>query len=152
MRVKRCYNNLLGSILMTSEMIFPGALAGTLIYFADTFRETLAMSILLGFFIIVPGFCIIWGNGYEYWGVDDTAVYSKKLFRRKVTIAFDRIESVENTVVHQVPSFQSEAFLIRGDNKKIIITKMNKKKTLIIEELLKPYMKSETPQTDIPGK
>ena len=150
MRVKRCYNNLIGSVLATLLLILCIMLSGTL-YIADTIREALAMSIFLGIGVIGMGSCIII-YCYEYWGVDDTAVYSKKLFRRKVTIAFSQIESVENTVVDQFPLFQSEAFLIRGDNKKIIITKMNKKKIPILEELLKPYMKSETPQTDTPGK
>ena len=157
MRVKRCYPYFIQSVLSSSIMLLGIVLGCVMLYFNRNTRLGIIMSSIV-IAIMVSGELleIFVCNVFEYWGMDETAVYAKKLFRKKVTIFFDRIDSVEESTVDRLflaSPFTDEVYLICEGNRKIAITKgdiLTRKKVALLEERLKPYMKKSVPQADAP--
>ena len=153
MQIKRCYQYLFGSIAISSLTLACFAFTCTALYFCrETKAAVITCSIGIAMEILCEALEIFVCNAFEYWGMDETTVYIKRLFRKKVSIPFDRIESVEETVVREpidTMCISLRAYMIHGDGKTICIW-MTNKKIAILEERLKPYMKESVPQADAP--
>ena len=153
MQIKRCYQYLFGSMLTFLLMLGGIAMYTTALYFSrDKLILIVALSILLAVTIVGVFLLIFVCNAFEYWGMDETTVYIKRLFRKKVSIPFDKIEYVEKTMIQEaidIVLMWLRAYMIHGDGKTICIW-MTNKKIAILEERLKPYMKESVPQADAP--
>ena len=153
MQIKRCYQYLFGSMLTFLLMLGGIAMYTTALYFSrDKLISIVALSILLAVTIVGVFLLIFVCNAFEYWGMDETTVYINRLFRKKVSIPFDKIEYVEETMIQEaidIVLMWLRAYMIHGDGKTICIW-MTNKKIAILEERLKPYMKESVPQADAP--
>ena len=153
MQIKRCYQYFFGSMLTFLLMLGGIAMYTTALYFSrDKLISIVALSILLAVTIVGVFLLIFVCNAFEYWGMDETTVYIKRLFRKKVSIPFDKIEYVEETMIQEaidIVLMWLRAYMIHGDGKTICIW-MTNKKIAILEERLKPYMKESVPQADAP--
>ena len=153
MQIKRCYQYLFGSIAILLMLLLGIPMFTTALYFArDKLIGVVVMSLALALTIVCIFLEIFVCNAFEYWGMDETTVYIKRLFRKKVSIPFDRIESVEETLIREPIDpmlLWLRAYMIHGDGKTICIW-MTNKKIAILEERLKPYMKESAPQADAP--
>ena len=153
MQIKRCYQYFFGSMLTFLLMLGGIAMYTTALYFSrDKLISIVALSILLAVTIVGVFLLIFVCNAFEYWGMDETTVYIKRLFRKKVSIPFDKIEYVEETMIQEaidIVLMWLRAYMIHGDGKTICIW-MTNKKIAILEERLKPYMKESAPQADAP--
>ena len=153
MQIKRCYQYFFGSMLTFLLMLGGIAMYTTALYFSrDKLISIVALSILLAVTIVGVFLLIFVCNAFEYWGMDETTVYIKRLFRKKVSIPFDKIEYVEETMIQEaidIVLMWLRAYMIHGDGKTICIW-MTNKKIAILEERLKPYMKKSAPQADAP--
>ncbi len=153
MQIKRCYQYFFGSMLTFLLMLGGIAMYTTALYFSrDKLISIVALSILLAVTIVGVFLLIFVCNAFEYWGMDETTVYIKRLFRKKVSIPFDKIEYVEETMIQEaidIVLMWLRAYMIHGDGKTICIW-MTNKRIAILEERLKPYMKESAPQADAP--
>ena len=153
MQIKRCYQYLFGSIAILLVLLLGIPMFTAALYFS---RDKLILIVGYSAFLALTIVCIFLEifvcNAFEYWGMDETTVYIKRLFRKKVSIPFDKIEYVEETMIQEaidIVLMWLRAYMIHGDGKTICIW-MTNKKIAILEERLKPYMKESAPQADAP--
>lgn len=145
MKYKAMYNNLFDSILLLISNI--ALIVGyTLVLIFGIFNKAndymiISLIITTTVFGILAGlslFLMLWGC-FEKITFDEKNVYSKKPFRRKVTIPFDEIIEISE---NQIPAvilgrYKTNALIIKSNDKSINVY-LDKKKT---EEKIRKLIK-----------
>lgn len=129
------YNNLFDSIITTILSLISIFMLFCFEYFGVIMNDNNINKIGTSFFIIsIFGFFSIallfytFKYCYEKWWIEDDAVCSKKLLRKKKKILFNEIESINECVIPALifESYETDAIIIKGkNNTKIEIYKTN---------------------------
>ena len=146
MKDKKVFNNLFDSVCVTLLLFACLAFYLIIIWFgvlnvreeANTVVTMIIATLFFGVMSTITTVLIIIGC-YEYWFLSDEYIYSKKIFRKKVTIKLSEIDKVEKKIVPAIVLgvYKSEAYIIYSKNKRISILTNGKKNSDLDSELSK---------------
>ena len=149
MKNKKTFNNLFDSICASIFLVLLFCFYSVSVWFSviNPKEDTnptgflIAFTLFFGPAIIIVLISIIKGC-YEYWILTEKCICSKKIFRKKLVINLCEIEKVEKKVVSALilGIYQSEAYIIRSQSKKIVILINERKKYCDLDNELAKFI------------